>query len=334
MQIRWPFSRKKSKEWVGVQLSVQRPAAVICSPDGIMKSFSVVPAGDSDEDRKQTEKALYLWLKKHTQQGMPAVIVLDDADYELHLVESPDVPEEELSSAIAFRVQDLVSYPAEETSVQAFALPSDAYRGRMRMAYAVAAHDERIRKLTRTIDRLKLTLDTITIPELSTLNLIAAHDIEQSIAVLNLEEESGMIRLYSNGALYLTRQMDFGWKQLGLNSTSESETEETELALVEEDDVASSGLETENLILEIQRSLDYYESQLGMGQITQLWMMAGDLDLSELVENIQQSLTARVEQPDLNSSLQIEAGMPVSDDCDNINCAALAVGGALSYVPG
>ena len=90
--------------------------------------------------------------------------------------------------------------------------------------------------------------------------------------------------------------------------------------------------QVESLVLDVQRSLDYYESQLGMGQITQLWLMAGDMDLSNLVEELQPVLTASVEQPDIKEKLSQSAGIHVSEKGFGINNSVTALGGALAYV--
>jgi MSHA biogenesis protein MshI len=92
---------------------------------------------------------------------------------------------------------------------------------------------------------------------------------------------------------------------------------------------AVNDVQVGNLVLEVQRSLDYYESQLGMGQITQLWIMAGDIDLTPLVDAMQPALSAHIEQPDIAGKLVQKLGIKVSG---NINNSVTALGGALAYV--
>jgi MSHA biogenesis protein MshI len=297
------------------------------------------------------------------------------------LVEAPTVPDEELSAAIEFRIGDLLAQPIEETAIQALRLPREAYRGRMSMAHAIACPDETIKKRVRWAQKLHLVVEIITVPELSLLNVLAASSIDHGIALLELGPNHGCIRLYQNGALFLTRQVEMGIDALDINSAFEKVTVED--ASVEEgdhddlnleemrlddltsensnsgDDFESSelqfevvdddwagykeayvgfsqkaqvnGQQVENLVLEVQRSLDYYESQLGMGQITQLWLMGGDRDLKDLVDAMQPLLTAHIEQPDIADKLAQKVGMEVSDDVIDINKSVTALGGALAY---
>jgi hypothetical protein len=68
-----------------------------------------------------------------------------------------------------------------------------------------------------------------------------------------------------------------------------------------------------------------------MGQITQLWIMSGDKDLTHLVDAMQPALTANIEQPDISCKLIQTLGIKVSNDI-NINKSVTALGGALAYV--
>jgi len=89
--------------------------------------------------------------------------------------------------------------------------------------------------------------------------------------------------------------------------------------------------QVQSLVLEVQRSLDYYESQLGMGQITQLWLMSGNVDLTHLVDAMQPALTANVEQPNISEKLK-SADINIADSINEMNSSVMALGGALAYV--
>lgn len=385
MKFRWPFNKTKHKHWLGINLSSLAPSAVIYSLEGVVDAISF--------DQEQGIAALELWLQDHVAHGMPTVLVLDDDDYELLLVEAPNVPDEELSAAIEFRIGDLLAQPIEETAIQAMRLPDDAYRGRMSMAHVIASANDTVRAWVDWAEKLHLKVVNITVPELSLLNVLALNSINQGIALLELGPKQGCIRLYQDGALYLTRQVEMGIDALDIQDDTENQTEtisqeasvnvenpldevvavnEIQLEELTDDDFSNETLSTEeiglelgevdlaadepelniddmayvgfapkakvneqqvqNLILEVQRSLDYYESQLGMGQITQLWVMSGDHNLASLVEAMQPVLTANIEQPNIADKLSQGVGIHVSPNCEDINKSTLALGGALAYV--
>jgi len=387
--IRWPFKKIKHKQWVGINLSTLVPSAVIYSQEGIVACESF--------DQEQGIEALMGWLKANVTHGMPAILVLGDDDYELLLAEAPNVPDEELSAAIEFRIGDLLAQPVEETAIQAVRLPDDAYRGRMSMAHVIASSNEKIQSWVEWAENLHLDIKMITVPELSLLNVLAANSVTQGIALLELGPKQGCIRLYQDGALYLTRQVEVGIDALDLQSeiandtvdkikegkASEIPVEENDLIVavneINFDDMVEDGSteleiselnivsedmvnadvdlqlsdkvenieeptyvgfapkakvneqQVQSLILEVQRSLDYYESQLGMGQITQLWLMAGDLDLTDVIDAMQPVLTAGIEQPNIAEKLQQNSGIEIAAGCSDINCVTLALGGALAY---
>jgi len=272
-------------------------------------------------------------------------------------------------------------------------LPEDAYRGRMSMTHVVAVANEKIANWVTWAEALKLKVEVITVPEMSLLNVLSVNSINQGIAVLELGPKKGSLRLYQDGALYLTRHVAVGIDALDLQAnrpdvepvesddaivavneqdidelvidelaTEELDLTEIDLAGLNTDELAIEGLKPEedlelsadleestyvgfapkaqvneeqvqNLILDVQRSLDYYESQLGLGQITQLWLMAGDDDLSDLVAAMQQLLSAKIEQPNMADTFKQRAGLLIAEECTAINSVTIAVGGALAYEP-
>ena len=378
MEFRWPFNNIKTKHWVGINLSTLAPSAVIYCDEGVVDAVAY--------DEEQGIEAIASWIKKHVSHGMPTVLVLDDDDYELLLAEAPDVPDEELTAAIEFRIGDLLAQPITETAIQAIRLPADAYRGRMSMAHVIASKNETIKARVQWAKELHLSVEVITVPELSLLNVLAASSVDQGIALLKLGPKHGTIRLYQDGALYLTRTIEVGIEALdiqhnedapeatadvGLNGniddvkrneinleemiveddmnsdfTLTDEIEISELQLEEnEQDLEISEQEyvgfapkasvneqqVQSLVLEVQRSLDYYESQLGMGQITQLWLMSGNVDLTHLVDAMQPALTANVEQPNISEKLK-SADINIADSINEMNSTVMALGGALAYV--
>ena len=385
MKFRWPFKKIKQKQWLGINLSAITPSAVMYGPEGITACINFT--------QEEGVEALESWLKANAPHGISVVLVLGDEDYELLLAEAPNVPDDELSAAIEFRIGDLLLQPVEETAIQTMRLPEDAYRGRMSMTHVVAVANEKIANWVTWAEALKLKVEVITVPEMSLLNVLSVNSINQGIAVLELGPKKGSLRLYQDGALYLTRHVAVGIDALDLQAnrpdvepvesddaivavneqdidelvidelaTEELDLTEIDLAGLNTDELAIEGLKPEedfelsadleestyvgfapkaqvneeqvqNLILDVQRSLDYYESQLGLGQITQLWLMAGDDDLSDLVEAMQQLLSAKIEQPNMADTFKQHAGLLIAEECTGINSVTIAVGGALVYEP-
>ena len=81
---------------------------------------------------------------------------------------------------------------------------------------------------------------------------------ERGIAVLHIGKEFGAISIYNSSALYLSRRIEFGLERI--ESIQQEETDSSVLAT----------RLYEPIILELQRSLDFYESEYAKPPISKL----------------------------------------------------------------
>ena len=51
--------------------------------------------------------------------------MLDDADYQMQLVEAPSVPREEMRSAVRWKLKDLLDYPVDAATIDVADVPTD-----------------------------------------------------------------------------------------------------------------------------------------------------------------------------------------------------------------
>lgn len=308
--MRWPWLKQKSdrSRCIGVELHNGQAFAVLRDATGVIQSFQP----DAGE---QGIEALNRWLDQHQLHNLAVTISLDQRDYELHLVEAPNVPDEELSDALRFRLKDMVTQPIESKAIQAFRLPQDAYRGRMDMAFAAVIDRSCIEQLVEWAQQQQLYLSEITIPELSILQLVAAMEPETSVGVLRLDNKEGVFYLFQQGGLYMTRAIGVGTDDLGLSDAHEGElTLETDSRL-------------ENLALEVQRSMDYFESQLGMGSVGQIWaMVPDDIEMDTVLPELEQAVNTPIRTLALDSVFN---RMPAPSSLTA--SLATALGGSLSY---
>lgn len=215
--------------------------------------------------------------------GEPVNLLLSSADYQLLLVERPEVPAAELRDAIRWRIRELVSAPLDSLVVDAFPLPADAYRGRTPMAYCAALPRARMQALADWVAGGGLQLRSIDLPEMALRNLgLLAGAEGQNLAVLRLAARSGLICVQNGGELYMARRIDHGRDNRGEGGAQ--------------------------LALEVQRSLDYFESQLGKGNLSRLLLLPeSELD-EQLLAELRPHLTLRVE---LLALTELFAGSPL-----------------------
>ncbi len=306
--MRWPWQQhngelKPHAAVIGISFYRQQPAAVLWRNGMVEQTYQAVSANSGWH-------GLETWLAS-LPANLPAVMCLDPQQYELHLLEAPAVTDDELADALRFRMRDLLPPNAEQHSViQAFRLPSDAYRGRMDMAYAAVTNREDIRQLVSWCQRQSLRLQQLIIPELAGLHLVAAQEPETAVAVLRLNDDDGVIALYAGGALYLSRRIGTGLNALGIGA------EEGALSL-------QNDAPLESLALEIQRSLDYFDSQQGMGVIGQLWVLPPSrAGIDDFLPRLENNLNVPLR---LFSTALWNAAQPADA------ALLIALGGALSY---
>jgi len=132
--------------------------------------------------------------------------------------------------------------------------------------------------------------------------------------VLHLQESSGTILIQKEGTIYLSRNFDIGYRELGL-------------ALLNSDDDSQSSIEQNNLALEIQRSLDYVESYYGIPPISGLAVIPLAENTQELLNilNSNHGITARI--MDLSAIVDCDI---LLDDATQSRCSPV-IGATLRY---
>lgn len=232
--------------------------------------------------------------------------VLNRSDYNLHLVEAPEVEPEEMRSAMRWKVKDLLDMKVEEAAIDVFEVPHDAYRGR-KMVYVVASKITRIQSIANLISDSGMKLAIIDIPELAMHNLSRAFiDDEGGVAFIDLRRNGSTMNISQHGDLYLTRR---------INTQLPPEVMQSEDWTTLKD----------RLILEIQRSLDYYESQMGQKAIGRVIISQRQFDTERMVSELNESLAAEVSALDLSD--QIEGDVQL-DGATQQTCMA-AIGATL-----
>ncbi len=203
-------------------------------------------------------------VRRENLGGKRCVAVLDVGDYQFLQVTPPQVPESEMRSALLWQVRDLISYPVEETVLDFFPLPQQGSRSRSPVAYAVAAHKETLTQRIAFLQEAKIRVSALDIPEMALRNIgIRLPESQQGMALLYLGEQTGVILLIREKMIYLARKLG------GLNDFFLPSAEDQTLS-GDQDSSARPEELPERLVLEIQRSLDFFESSFRLSAISSL----------------------------------------------------------------
>lgn len=243
-----------------------------------MVLFAQAPLAAPDE----LPQGLAGLVGRHDLRGSPCVLVLEPGGYQMLQIERPSVEPGELREAARWRVRELVDFPVDTAAIDVFELPAGSSSARS--AYVVAARGEAIRSQVRQVQDAGLKLEVVDIPELAVGNLVELMpENATGVAVLCVGRQNSSVALYRQSALYLARTLGVGVERL---AALEPRAEDLE--------GAHFSHELEGMVLEIQRSLDYFESHFGQAPINSLILMPTAEPLPALLEALERSLTVRV----------------------------------------
>ncbi len=247
-------------------------------------------------------------IKAHGLRGAPAVAVLSPNVYSLFQVETPEVEHEELKSAIRWRIKDLLDYHIDDAVLDIFDLPVSQRRSGPRMMYVVVVKRSLIQQTVDQLEAIGLEIAAIDITELALRNVLAAtSDPGAFQALLYLPPRYGLIEIVQGDTLYLNRRIEISGNDL---------EQQGGFGLQEQLD---------SLILELQRSLDYHESQFGLGAVPEIAVIAPESRKTQLQTLANESLAAKVRLFDLTGLLD---GLDAVDPAELYRCLP-AIGAAL-----
>ena len=268
-------------------------------------------------DRRKTLQEL---VKQHALTGANCVSVLEPGSYQLLQVEAPDVDAAELKAAVRWRIKEFIDFHIDDAAIDVFEMPSQGPRARARTMYVVAARNPLIVQRAELLQGAGLNVQTIDITELALRNIAQLlPEDEGGTALLQLSAGEGMITLTRQATLYLARNLDIGALQLGNGDAGFSSDN---LALAPQSNRERA---FETIMLEVQRSFDYYESNFGQTPIKNLIIGPLAEPQDELAEYAASHLGVKARALDLNTIVKCNTPL---DSALQANCFS-AIGAAL-----
>lgn len=238
----------------------------------------------------------------------PVSAVLPTDAYQLQLVEMPNVPADEVLAAVRWRLKDLIDYPVDEAVVELLEMPRHANPGSAPVAYAVVTRRANVLREIEVMEQADLSLDVIDIPELCIRNIaVELPQDADGVAFLHFTEDCGYLTITRKGVLHLMRRLDTGRRDLRASGD--------EFSLQER---------IAGISLEVQRSLDYYESHYDCRPVTEIVLGPGG-DLDGLSAALTEHLGLAVNQIDLGDLFELDGDVSAEDQ----GSCLLAIGAAL-----
>ena len=230
---------------------------------------------------------------QHNLKRARCTTVLGSGDYQLLLTEAPDVGADELKQALRWKIKDLIDFHINDATLDVFDLPGAAPEAKAREMYAVAARNEAIQRRVDLLTGAGIGLDVIDIPELAQRNLAALLPEDTAgVALLSLQDKSGLITITRQGYLYLSRALNIGHESLRT--------------------AADPAMYFDHIVLEVQRSLDYFESHFREAPIRHLMLAPVADPLPGFMEYLSANLNVAVGNMDLTQLLDSDVQLPLA----------------------
>jgi len=273
----------------GVALCCVVPAA----EQGYRLSHCLFEATASIRDAPQT---LHRMIRQQGLQGTPCQLALAYNEYKIIRTEAPNVPNEELSKAVHWKIQDQIEQDPDLTIMDVFPLPESRQPGRPKTVCAVVADLDLIKQRISWVKESGLELQSISIPELA---LVAYTPLlpenEKGLLLIHQAEDTGVLMAARNDWMYLSRHVRLNQRPPELGLTFEAEPMD------------------EALVLEIQRSMDYYESYFAENAITDLVITPSGREVEDRVLLTMINRELAIEARTLDMTAVFETQQPLDD---------------------
>jgi MSHA biogenesis protein MshI len=214
--------------------------------------------------------------------------LLAGGDYQLLAVDAPNVPADEVKTAVRWRLKDLLDFPVGDATIDVLDIPLDpnAASRPQRMMFVVAARNSVVAARQKLFAAAKVGLSVIDIPEMAQRNIAALLEPEgRGLAMLSLDQDGGLLTVSYGGELYLSRRID-----VPLASLIDADHDRRHHAF-------------DRITLELQRSLDNFERQFSFISVARL--VLGPSEVIGLDEYLSSNLYTTVDTLDLATLVDI-----------------------------
>ena len=257
----------KANHCVGIYFRPDMIAVVVMNKSGLQQLGS-----KKISSSEQWPSALAEIVEQYQLKRSRVYAVMSQHYYQQLQIERPNVPDEELVSALPFAIKDLISEPLHELVLDYYHVPSVTMMAdRLNVVYSQKSV---IQRAVDTVANVGLTLTHIGIEELSMANLLT-NTGETQMLIYQHSADDVLISVVRDNALYFSRHLR------GFQS------------LYQQTKVMDTFL-LEGLGLELQRSLDYVVAQLKIADVSRIRLALPCANVHEIAAQIGDSLGRKV----------------------------------------
>lgn len=245
-------------------------------------------------------EALGSWISDQGLRGAEVVLVPPPESCLLRVIDVPEVPRDEWSESVRWMIQDLVDFDVEAAWIDVLEIPVSDDWTRARKAYAMVGRSEILSTLVEEARAAGLVPVGFDVRERALLHAADPHPGESGVAVVHLPSKSGLLAIGDGGEMHVTRAVHLG--EAGPNM-------DVDFADAPDD----ADIIYEPLLLDLQRSLDYYETEFGRRPVSRVVIGPSADEYAELATYLHQNLRLPVELMDLREAFPGTAQPRIED---------------------
>ena len=120
--------------------------------------------------------------------------LLAPSEYQMLMVDTPNVPANELKTAVRWKIKDSLNYHVEDATIDVLPIPAGKSTSeRIQSVYVIAASNITVKKRIVLFEQAKIDLGVIDIPEMAQRNIAALFERgDQALAMLAFDENGGL----------------------------------------------------------------------------------------------------------------------------------------------
>jgi MSHA biogenesis protein MshI len=295
------FSSKPKGFQVGVDLTPTGVAAVEVTTKknnpGLVRRSTFLPAVGV----KEQIRVLKQWVEQHGLKNAPCVSLIANHDVQVFQLEKPAVEDSELMQAVSWKIKDLINYDVSTAVVDVFEMPQSP-KSPVRHINAVVANEAVVGSYVDIIKQSGLELMAIDIHDLVARNYRLLHDDSgQTEALLQFSDNHSLITIYNKDELYVARDFKIGL--LDIEGTDDAESL------------------YDNLLLELQRSMDYFEATYGLAAVQRMIVFPQTAAVEKMAKYLQNYLPYELDFTQIKG--EKDAELILDPHCFAAYCAAL-----------
>lgn len=299
-------------------LFFSRAKPVQIGVDFLPTGVAVVEVSSRSTDRGSINRSAFLpavgmqeqatvlrqWVDQNDLKNSPCSSLIARHDVQDFQLEKPAVAESEMMQAILWKIADLVNFDVDSAVVDTYQWPRSS-KSPVENINAVVANANVVQTYVDSIEHSGLDLQVIDTHDLVVKNLHNKLDFSDTTAsVLQILEQQSLMTIFHEHDLHVARDFKIGYKDIELSGPGDESV-------------------YESMVLELQRSMDYFESSYGKGMIRKLFIFPQTPDIERMANYLQNYVPYELDFICLSDQARDSNQSMLDPHCFSAYCAAL-----------